>query len=88
MSCRKDLEALIEKYRALGWSVTYTGAGHYRWVPPNGKGLVFSQSTPGDRRGLKNLRAALRRVDRGSQSRNCYNENQSSVTGSGKNGHG
>ncbi len=45
-----------------GWSVTKTGGSHLKWVPPSGKGFVFSPSTPSDSRSNKNTIAQLRRA--------------------------
>ena len=55
-----DMRNLMACAESQGWTVTRTGGDHYRWQGPCGQ-LVFSASTPSDRRGLSNLRATLRR---------------------------
>jgi len=55
-----DLRELMACAEAQGWVVTRTPGDHYRWRGPAGQ-LVFSASTPSDRRSIKNLRSYLRR---------------------------
>lgn len=44
-----------------GFTVTKTRGGHWRFEHPDMDGPVFAADTPSDLRGLKNLRATLRR---------------------------
>lgn len=63
MSLKKDLHQLIKQAEAVGFRVTHTANGHYRWDSPLPEcGPTFSPSTPSDKRALLNLRAHLRRV--------------------------
>lgn len=64
MSGKKDLQQLIREKRHAGWSVTSTGSHHYRWVLLETGAIVFSPSTPGDRRSFQNVVAKLRRAER------------------------
>jgi predicted RNA binding protein YcfA (HicA-like mRNA interferase family) len=53
-----------EVRRALereGYTVVKTRGGHWRFEHPNMVGPVFAPDTPSDQRGLKNLRALLKR---------------------------
>lgn len=56
---RGDLYKIVRLAQSQGWEVKYTGKGHYCWVPPNGKDMYFSSSTPSDWRVIRNLLAAL-----------------------------
>lgn len=60
MSLNPDLRDLIACAESQDWTITRTANDHYRWRGPQGQ-LVFSASTPSDRRAIKNLRALLRR---------------------------
>jgi hypothetical protein len=58
-----------EPYRALarlaldsGWAITRCGSGHLRWAPPGGGAPVFTPASPSDGRGVRNVRAKLRRA--------------------------
>lgn len=44
-----------------GWRVTKTKGNHVKWQGPAG-GTVFSASTPGDFRAIRNTRSRLRRL--------------------------
>jgi hypothetical protein len=59
-----DLTTLIRTARARGWEVTVTRGGHLRFRHPASGALVHSASTTSDRRGMRNLRADLRRGER------------------------
>lgn len=64
MSGKKDLKGLIRKAEHAGWTVSLTGGGHLKFIPPKGSDSavpVFTGSTPSDHRGFKNLCAMLRR---------------------------
>lgn len=43
-----------------GWTITLTAGGHVRWASPTGA-VVFSPTTPSDRRARRNTIARLRR---------------------------
>lgn len=60
---KRDLHKLIEQVVARGWEVAKTSGGHLRWKHPSGS-IVFTSSTPSDRRALKNIETHLRRVER------------------------
>lgn len=55
----KDLTVLVRKAKSQGWTITYTGGGHLKWVSPTGE-IVFSSSTPSDTRTLKNTKQQLK----------------------------
>ncbi len=57
----KDMKTLVREAEAQGWTVEVTGGGHYKWTPPDSERRIFSPTTPGDRRALKNLVAHLKR---------------------------
>jgi predicted RNA binding protein YcfA (HicA-like mRNA interferase family) len=62
---RHDLKELLRAAEARGWRVDATRrGGHVRLVHPDG-GVVVASGTPSDRRALANLKAMLRRVERG-----------------------
>ncbi len=61
MSLKRDMQDLVAEVRAAGWTVTYTGAGHWRCQGPAG-GLVFCASTPTDSRAVRNARTQLRKA--------------------------
>jgi len=62
---RHDLKELLRAAEARGWRVDATRrGGHVRLVHPDG-GVVVASGTPSDHRALANLRAQLRRVERG-----------------------
>lgn len=57
----KDIKDLARRLRAQGWTVAPTRSHHVRFLSPAG-GSTISASTPGDHRGLQNLRSRLRRL--------------------------
>ena len=62
---RHDLKQLLRAAEARGWSVELTRRGaHVRLTHPSG-GLVVAASTPSDHRALANLKAMLRRAEKG-----------------------
>lgn len=61
MSLKKDLETLVKKAEAQGFTVERTGGDHLKWTAPSGE-FHFSPSTPSDTRGLKNTLADLERI--------------------------
>lgn len=54
----RKLAAAARKAR---WKITRHGSGHLRWQAPDGA-VVTTPCSPGDRRGVLNSRAALRRA--------------------------
>jgi predicted RNA binding protein YcfA (HicA-like mRNA interferase family) len=62
---RHALKELLRAAEARGWQLELTRrGGHVRLVHPDG-GVVVASGTPSDRRALANLKAMLRRVERG-----------------------
>jgi predicted RNA binding protein YcfA (HicA-like mRNA interferase family) len=57
---KHDLREVLVEAERSGWTVDHTRRGHLRLTHPNGA-LVYCSSTPSDYRGVKNLRALLRR---------------------------
>jgi len=55
-----DMRQLRKQAAALGWSASRTNGGHLRWRHETG-GLVFSPSTPGDVRSIRNTLATIKR---------------------------
>lgn len=50
MSLKRDLKEILARVKEAGWTVDVTGGGHLRLAPP-----------ASEYRGLRNLRAMLRR---------------------------
>lgn len=62
MTRRNELREIEDAARRAGWTVSKTSRGHTRFVPPNPHGqIVITAGSPSDIRGLRNLRAALKR---------------------------
>jgi len=62
MSLKKDLRAILREAERQGWQVELRKGGPYKLRPPAGQGPpITTGSTPGDRRGLLNLIARMRR---------------------------
>jgi predicted RNA binding protein YcfA (HicA-like mRNA interferase family) len=61
---KHDLKQLLRQAEARGWSLQPTNGGHWKLTHRSGT-VVVTGSSPGDRRALANLRAMLRRVERG-----------------------
>ena len=59
---RKDVQHYLRSLRRSGWTVskTATGRGHIRIVSPTGQ-VLTAPSTPSCYRGLRNLKADVRR---------------------------
>lgn len=57
----RDFRDLAQLALAQGWEINKTNGGHLRWKAPAGA-LIFSASTPSDRRAVANLRSQLRRA--------------------------
>lgn len=57
-----DLQDLIQLAVDQDWKVEWTKGGHLRLTPPDpSKPQIFSASTPSDWRGVKNMRARMKR---------------------------
>lgn len=54
-----DLHQLLDVVRAQGWTVTKTGSGHWRCVPPDAAAQIVIVPSTSTR--LDNVRADLRR---------------------------
>ena len=52
---------LARAARRAGWTITVTRGGHLAWKPPSGR-VIYTPSTPSDRRGARNNMAELRRA--------------------------
>jgi hypothetical protein len=59
MSMTKELKSLLELATQQGWRVEQRNTNHYKLVAPNGK-VVFTSSTPSDRRAIENIKRDLR----------------------------
>ncbi len=58
---RKRLQDLIKIAISEGWVVELKPrSSHYKWVSPRGE-IVFTSSTPSDRRALERIQSDLRR---------------------------
>lgn len=60
MSCKKDLNVLLDRARSQGCTITLRRNGHYRVCLPNGS-IMFCSQTPSDFRAIHKIRAHLRR---------------------------
>lgn len=58
---KRKVSDLVDLARSQGWRVVLR-RGHYGFHAPDGSGLVWTGSTPSDYRGVRNLRAQLRRA--------------------------
>jgi hypothetical protein len=63
---KRDLKKILDDACERGWRVELTNSGHWRLTGPN-RALLFTASTPGDWRGIRNIRQAIRRAERGPQ---------------------
>lgn len=66
MKVHPRFKDLLKESRAAGWEVRLTRGDHLRWTHPQASSPVFSAATPSDHRAVKNTRAMLRRVMKGS----------------------
>ena len=64
-SPNKDLNALANDALRDGWSITFTGSGHLRWLPPNGNRPFFSSATPSCAFAVKKIRNDMKRAMEG-----------------------
>lgn len=60
-SDRKALKDILGTIELQGWNTEITNGGHWKLAGPDGQ-LVFTSTTPGDHRSLKNLRGQLKRA--------------------------
>lgn len=58
---KADRRKLIRGLEAEGYTVDYTGGGHFRITHPQMGGPVFTGSSPSCPRSVLNLRAMLKR---------------------------
>lgn len=57
-----DIKKVAREAERQGWRVDRTSKGHWRFIPPDPQGRICIHSgTPGDRRGIHNLVAEMRR---------------------------
>ncbi len=61
MSASSQMKEARRRLGRCGFSMTKTRGGHWRFEHPDMDGPVFAPDTPSDHRGIKNLRAMLRR---------------------------
>lgn len=52
----------LDLAKEQGWTITKTGAGHLKWLAPDGRCAFTAGSPGGDPREVKNTRAKLRRA--------------------------
>ncbi|HCB2859828.1 TPA: hypothetical protein N3447_004425 [Klebsiella aerogenes] len=57
------MQELMQYADSLGWEINHTHGGHIRFTR-KGSPPVFTSSSPGDYRSVKNVRAMLRRLSR------------------------
>ena len=58
-----ELQELIRLAEEQDWLVEWTKKGHLRLTPPDPtQNQIFSASTPSDWRGVKNMRARMKRA--------------------------
>jgi hypothetical protein len=62
----RDLAQILADARSRGWQIEKTRNSHWRLRGPN-NALLFTGSTPSDWRGIRNIRQAIRRAERGAQ---------------------
>lgn len=62
MSNRRDVQKLVDRVEALGWSVEI-GKAHYKCKHPKSDIVVMS-ATPSDNRALQNMKSDVNRVRR------------------------
>lgn len=61
-SDKKEMKALLKAAEEQGWTVRFTGSGHYQWKAPDGQTIIVTPSTPSDHRSMSNTRAQLKRA--------------------------
>ncbi len=60
MALKRELKSILSWAESHGWVIKRSKSGHLEFKHPAG-GLVFNGTTPSDPRGIKNLRAQLKR---------------------------
>lgn len=58
---KRDMQALLQRAKSMGCTITLTGSGHFKVLVPGG-GVVFAPQTPSDWRSLMNVRRDLRQA--------------------------
>lgn len=61
MSASGQMKETRRQLSRLGFHITKTNGGHWRFEHPDMDGPVFAPDTPSDFRGVRNLHAMLRR---------------------------
>lgn len=56
-------ERLARQKARDGWTVEKTAGNHIKFVPPFGKEVIHTGSTPSDHRAVKNLEAQIKRIE-------------------------
>lgn len=57
-----DVQDILKTVKKAGWTVDRTNSGHFRLRAPDPKiPLIYAPYSPSDKRGLKNLKALLRK---------------------------
>jgi predicted RNA binding protein YcfA (HicA-like mRNA interferase family) len=64
MSASNQMKEARRELERQGYMASKTRGGHWRFDHPDMDGPVFAPDTPSDHRGIKNLRAMLRRKTR------------------------
>lgn len=60
MSMKKEVQQLLDRARADGWTVEKTKGSHYKLTHPSGA-LVYCSYTPSDYHAIKNIEGDMRR---------------------------
>jgi hypothetical protein len=63
MGMGKDWKRLLAEAQQRGWTPHWTASGHVKLKRPGHRTLVMG-STPSDGRGLRNMKALIRREER------------------------
>lgn len=58
---KRELERLLDRASEEGATVQRTGGGHWKVTAPDGS-TCYCPATPSDYRGVRNVRAKLRRI--------------------------
>ena len=74
MSASSQMKQFRRALEKEGFTATKTRGGHWRFDHPAMDGPVFAPDTPSDHRGLKNVRAMIRRKMRPAND-NAANDN-------------
>lgn len=57
----KELKVIVKEARKQGWTVEETRNQHIRFISPSGA-VYIAHKTASDHRGIKNMKAHLRRL--------------------------